>query len=117
MTRHVRFTLLAVLTAMTAAVAAQQQIKPSVPLQLNSPITTNSVPSDQTKVSTDARRLELADAYAKLPLSFEFNHGQTDGSIRFLSHGPGYSLFLTPTEAVLALRGLAKPGEVRPQAT
>jgi len=117
MTRHVRFTLLAVLTAMTAAVAAQQQIKPSVPLQLNSPITTNSVPSDQTKVSTDARRLELADAYAKLPLSFEFNHGQTDGSIRFLSRGPGYSLFLTPTEAVLALRGLAKPGEVRPQAT
>jgi hypothetical protein len=36
---------------------------------------------------------------------FEANHGQTDRQVKFLSRGSGYTLFLTPTEAVLALRG------------
>ena len=30
-----------------------------------------------------------ADAYGKLPLSFEANHGQTDRRVRFLSRGRG----------------------------
>ncbi len=37
--------------------------------------------------------------YAKLPLSFEANRGQTDPQVRFLSRGPGYTLFLTRTGA------------------
>jgi hypothetical protein len=41
--------------------------------------------------------------YGKLPLHFEANQGQSDGKVRFLARGAGYSLFLTPTEAVLAL--------------
>jgi hypothetical protein len=41
--------------------------------------------------------------YAKLPLSFEANQGQTDRSVNFLSRGRGYSLFLTGDEAVLRL--------------
>jgi hypothetical protein len=36
-----------------------------------------------------------------LPLSFETNQGQTDMRVKFLSHGPGYDLFLTGDEAVL----------------
>jgi len=44
----------------------------------------------------------LAD-YGRLPLSFEVNRGQTGDQVKFVSHGPGFSLFLTPTEAVLAL--------------
>ncbi|HEY6293552.1 MAG TPA: SBBP repeat-containing protein [Terriglobia bacterium] len=43
-------------------------------------------------------------AYGVLPLSFEPNQGQTDRQVRFLSRGPGYSLFLTADEAVLALK-------------
>jgi ASPM-SPD-2-Hydin domain-containing protein/beta-propeller repeat-containing protein/centrosomal CEP192-like protein len=43
------------------------------------------------------------EAYAKLPLSFEENQGQTARPVRFISHGSGYELFLTPQEAVLAL--------------
>ncbi|MBI4637936.1 MAG: SBBP repeat-containing protein [Candidatus Rokubacteria bacterium] len=39
---------------------------------------------------------------ATLPLHFEANHGQTDGGVRFLARAPGYTLFLTPTEAVTA---------------
>jgi hypothetical protein len=41
--------------------------------------------------------------YSKLPLSFEENRGQVDPRFRFLSHGDGYSLLLTESEAVLAL--------------
>jgi hypothetical protein len=37
-------------------------------------------------------------------LSFEANRGQTDRRVKFLSRGSGYTLFLTPTEAVLCLR-------------
>lgn len=43
------------------------------------------------------------EAYGNLALSFEPNTGQADARVRFLSRGPGYTLFLTPDEAVLAL--------------
>ena len=46
----------------------------------------------------------LTREFGKLPLSFEVNQGQSDPQVRFLSHGSGYSLFLTDREAVLALR-------------
>jgi len=45
-----------------------------------------------------------------LPLSFEPNRGQTNSQVKFLARAPGYNVFLTPTEAVLALR---MPGETR----
>jgi hypothetical protein len=47
--------------------------------------------------------LALAAGYGKLPLSFEANRGQSDPQVKFLSRGQGYSLFLTDSEAVLAL--------------
>lgn len=40
----------------------------------------------------------------KLPLQFEVNQGQVNPQVKFLARGPGYSLFLTSTEAVLTLR-------------
>lgn len=43
-------------------------------------------------------------SYGKLPLSFEPNHGQTDAQVKFLARGAGYTLFLTPTEAVFSLQ-------------
>jgi hypothetical protein len=43
------------------------------------------------------------EAYGKLPLSFEENQGQTAREVRYVSHGNGYELFLTPQEAVLTL--------------
>src|SRR5579885_3821844 len=50
--------------------------------------------------------------FANLPLSFEPNQGQTDARVRYLSHGPGYTFFLTSTEIVLAPRQDAR-GPVR----
>jgi hypothetical protein len=43
----------------------------------------------------------LGQAFAKLPMSFEVNEGQSDDSVKFLARGHGYGLFLTSTEAVL----------------
>ena len=46
----------------------------------------------------------LAVGYGSLPIAFEANAGQTDGSVRFVARGQGYGFFLTPSEAVLSLR-------------
>src|SRR5258708_34908378 len=40
----------------------------------------------------------------QLPLIFEPNQGQADSKVKFLARGAGYSLFLDPTGAVLALQ-------------
>src|ERR1019366_6626 len=57
----------------------------------------------------------LAADYGKLPISFEVNQGQTDKPVQFLARGAGYTLFLTPGEAVLSLHApqarAAKPGD------
>jgi hypothetical protein len=55
-------------------------------------------------------------AYGQLPLSFEINQGQTDPQVNFLSRGGGYTLFLTPTEAVLSLQKTAQPAASAPAA-
>jgi hypothetical protein len=51
-------------------------------------------------------------SYSHLPLSFELNRGQSDPQVKFLARGPGYTLFLTSQEAVLALQPSA-PGAAR----
>src|SRR5205807_227024 len=52
----------------------------------------------------EAAQSRLVEAYGKLPLSFEANQGQFGPRVKFASRNRGYSLFLTPTEAVLSLR-------------
>lgn len=47
---------------------------------------------------------EVQKSYGKLPLQFEANQGQTDRRVKFLAHAPGYSVFLTSGQMVLALR-------------
>src|SRR5437016_12905395 len=53
--------------------------------------------------ATAAPEARVSEAYGKLPLHFEANRGQTHEDVRFLARGAGYSLFLTPTGAVLTL--------------
>jgi hypothetical protein len=53
----------------------------------------------------------LLEDYGKLPLRFEENQGQTSSEVRFVSHGSGYELFLTPQDAVLTLRSPAPQSE------
>ncbi|HWS99575.1 MAG TPA: SBBP repeat-containing protein [Pyrinomonadaceae bacterium] len=66
----------------------------------------------QAKAVDEATRARVQDAYAKLPLSFEENRGQVDAEVRYVSRGPGYTLFLTQTEAVLSLRGAEAAGRL-----
>ena len=42
-------------------------------------------------------------SFVRLPLSFERNAGQTDSRVDFIARGPGYTVWLTPGEATLAL--------------
>jgi Beta-propeller repeat len=63
--------------------------------------------SDQTLPET---RAQAREAYGKLPISFELNHGQTAPQVKFLSRGNGYNLFLTSNEAVLAMSNEAVEG-------
>src|SRR5438045_761459 len=46
-------------------------------------------------------RPKLAEAFSRLPLTFEINKGQINESVKFLAHGATYDLFLTSTETVL----------------
>jgi hypothetical protein len=63
--------------------------------------------------ATEATRARVSEAYGKLPLSFEANRGQTVERVKFLSRGSGYSLFLAPGEAVMALRQPATSSDNR----
>ena len=47
----------------------------------------------------------LRENYGKLPLSFESDEGQNNPNKTFFTRGDGYSVTLTPTEAVFALNG------------
>jgi hypothetical protein len=81
---------------LTANVKAQSS-KPALKAQAAQPATT---------ASTSPRAVQAARAsFAKLPLSFEENVGQTDGRVKYTSRGAGYNLFLTADEAIFALRG------------
>jgi uncharacterized repeat protein (TIGR01451 family) len=57
--------------------------------------------------SATAAESRAGEAYGNLPLSFEANQGQADAAVKFLSRGQDYTLFLTSSEAELALR---RPG-------
>ena len=64
-----------------------------------------AVPATHFAAPTDAStKAKIAERFGELPLSFEINKGQTDQAVKFVSHGPGYDLFLTANEAVLSLR-------------
>jgi len=58
----------------------------------------------QPRSMARAVNAQKAEAYGRLPLTFEPNQGQTSPEVKFLARGPGYGLFLTSTEMVLALR-------------
>src|SRR6267378_1094860 len=81
------------------------------------------IPFSSTRVarspSAATQPVAAVESYDKLPMSFEANRGQTDGQVKFLSRGRGYTLFLTPSETVLALSAPKQPerNEKQPDST
>ena len=73
-----------------------------IPSSRPSSILNSTMQAQNSKVDPPAAA-RLSSSYGKLPISFEVNQGQTDGSVQFLARGAGYTLFLTAGEAVLSL--------------
>src|SRR5687768_4098095 len=46
--------------------------------------------------------------FGKLPLSFEANEGQTDPSVKYMTHTSGGTMYFTPNEVVLALQSTSE---------
>lgn len=61
-----------------------------------------------TKNLPSKLKSKVQATYLTSPLTFEENQGQVDGPVKFLSRGPGYTLFLTPSGAVLSLENNSK---------
>ena len=57
----------------------------------------------QPAPASSSPKASLLQNLLQAPMSFEANQGQTDSRVKFLSRGSGYTLFLTSSEAVLAL--------------
>ena len=74
------------------------------PLTWVADATQNQPAATVGRATSAAAKLQVIDLYAKRPMSFERNDGQADAQVKFILRGDGYTLFLTPTEAVLALR-------------
>ena len=56
-----------------------------------------------------AESAKVRENIAKLPLRFEENQGQTDSQVKYLAHGNGYTLFLTPTAMAVRLKAAGVP--------
>jgi hypothetical protein len=68
---------------------------------LDQPLPAARLPEDARKQLALSR---VAAEFAQMPLRFEANEGQTDPRVKFVARGRGYTLFLTPEAAVLALQ-------------
>ncbi|MCA1591594.1 MAG: SBBP repeat-containing protein [Acidobacteria bacterium] len=96
LTAHLRRTLLPtlILSLVISLLAAPAM------LSLRHAQTPSASPAEATQHAPSA---EARETYGRIPLSFETNQGQTDGSVNFLARGAGYTLFLKPAEAVFVL--------------
>jgi Beta-propeller repeat len=84
-------TALALLGCAALLAAACARVQPIAP--------TSSIGDDVAPAS--AVRVERG--FGSLPLHFEANRGQAGAEVGYLGRGPGYEVYLTPLEAVLAL--------------
>jgi hypothetical protein len=66
---------------------------------------TSDLAADPDDDTDDSAHRRIRQALFSLPLRFEENTGHFDAQVKYLARGPGYTVFLTATEAVLAARG------------
>ena len=65
--------------------------------------TTLVVPVTSTAAPPAVQNAQIAANYGRIPLAFEANEGQADKSVKFLSRGSSYGLYLEGNEAALML--------------
>ena len=83
--------------------------------QAVAPVKTIKTTEEEANETDTIMQASIKAAYGKLPLSFEANQGQAESQVKFSSHGSGYGLFLTQTEAMLTLN--KQPPQRTPQAS
>lgn len=75
-----------------------------VPTSLNAPARPKAAVRPKRRLRARGGHRGLPEAFARLPLAFEPNVGQTDARVAYLVRGAGYTLFLTKDgEAVMSL--------------
>src|SRR5688500_10737990 len=80
----------------------------SLGLPFTPPMTSRRDPPAPSAAPTQSPAESARETYGRIPLSFEANRGQAEGSFDFLARGAGYALFLKSSEATLVLsRGQA----------
>src|ERR1017187_9509905 len=92
MNRALIFTTLFVCLSATAGAQTPAPARKAQPATPAAPIATSQAAVQAARAS-----------FAKLPLSFEENVGQTDARVKYTTRGSGYNVFLTADEAVFAL--------------
>ena len=61
-----------------------------------------SPPSPRWRHRRAVRQQQLASAFAKLPVSFIENRGQTDARVRYYAQGNRFGFFMTPSEVMMS---------------
>jgi hypothetical protein len=100
-------TLAALLNGMALPILSGNRVVPSVSADSLNESAAERDASPSLAQPDNATHARVSAAYGKLPMSFERNAGQFDARAQFVSRGDGYTLFLTPDEAVMALRSPA----------
>ncbi len=102
-----------ILAALLLPFCGSQFAVPPANAQVDPLVLASALPLTAAPTVPASTRARVLEKYAHLPLRFEANQGQTDQRVRFLSRGSGYTLFLTPTEAVVSVSepagGLSDP--------
>ena len=91
----------------TGATAASTSRKQFWKVAKTGPYSNRGHRASPAPISTS--RVQTQYLNLNLPMRFEANQGQTDPQVNFISRGSGYTLFLTPTEAVMVLRKGERP--------
>jgi hypothetical protein len=91
----------------------QQALRPSTEADDTEAARPNWVRGPRMADSRSAQQRRVAEAYGRLPLSFEANEGQTDPQVRFLARAPGYTLFLTTSAEAVLVSVQGRPQVVR----
>ncbi|HUO05401.1 MAG TPA: SBBP repeat-containing protein, partial [Candidatus Binataceae bacterium] len=85
------------------SMAANAGIPSSARTKVSSDVSVKAPAHPSAAAVNATAHAKVAANLSNLPLSFERNDGQTNGQVKFLSRGSGYTLFLTPSGAVLTL--------------
>ena len=111
-TSFLKFSFIAGISIISVIMISSDTVRPT---GLERKLGMANSPADAGTSARAGMRGQAAEAYERLPMSFEPNQGQAEPRVKFLSHGGGFTLHLKANEAVLAVaRASHPPWQERP---